>query len=142
MVKRKKIKKSNTGGDLAAEIKGLVSGLYYLSETDSEIFLFAGGKAEAVTREIILSQTKSANDLPVEEREFEEFFSRLTKIEDWFGDEEKETAEKFMALKELLKKKLKKLKVFKIGSIELDIYVVGLDSEGFLTGINTKAVET
>ena len=37
---------------------------------------------------------------------------------------------------------MKDLKVFKVGQIELDIYVVGLDSQGVLTGITTKAVET
>jgi len=45
-------------------------------------------------------------------------------------------------LKILLEKKLKELKVFKIGKIQLDIYVVGLDAESNLTGIQTKAVET
>jgi hypothetical protein len=32
--------------------------------------------------------------------------------------------------------------VFKVGRVELDIYVVGLDENGNLMGIKTKAVET
>lgn len=142
MSKKKKNKVEKQRSALVKEIEKLVSGLSYVSETDSEIFPFVGEKAEAVTKEIILTQTKNAADVAVEERNFEDFFSRLTKIEDWFGEEETEAARKFAVLKELLQKKLKDLKVFKIGEIELDVYAVGLDAENVLTGIKTKAVET
>jgi hypothetical protein len=142
MMGKKKNKRDKSKNRLREEIKNLVSGLYYTSETDSEIFPFVGEKAEAVTGEILLMQTKCKADIEVEERDFEEFFSRLIEIEDWFGDEEMEAAQKFRALKELLQKNLRDLKVFKIGTIELDIYAVGLDSENILTGIKTQAVET
>ncbi len=39
-------------------------------------------------------------------------------------------------------KNLRDLKVFKIGKIQIDVYVVGLDAEDNLLGIETKAVET
>jgi len=126
----------------ARQIKEAAQGLYYISETDAEILPFNGGEVKAVTKEEILSQTKSGTNLLVEERDFADFFTRLTEIQDWFGDEEKETAQKFVRLKELLEKNLKDLKVFKIGRIQLDIYVVGLDAESKLVGIKTKAVET
>ena len=142
MAERKKIKEIKVGKDLAKEIEELVSGLYYISETDSEIFLFVGEKAETVTKEILLEQAKCKVDSEVEEISFEKFFSRLTKIEDWFGEEEMETVRKFQSLKKMLKNNLKDLKVFKIGTIELDVYIVGLDLEGVLMGIKTKAVET
>ena len=124
------------------QIKRVAEGLSYISETDAEITPFAGEETEAVTKEEVLKQTKSAVDSPVEERGFAEFFARLTEIQDWFGDEEKKTAQKFVRLKELMEKNLKDLKVFKIGKIQLDIYVVGLNAESKLTGIKTKAVET
>jgi len=124
------------------QIKRVAEGLSYISETDAEITPFAGEETEAVTKEEVLKQTKSAVDSPVEERGFAEFFARLTEIQDWFGDEEKKTAQKFVRLKELMETNLKDLKVFKIGKIQLDIYVVGLNAESKLTGIKTKAVET
>lgn len=141
----KNIAKPNIKADennLAEKLKKTVEGLYYISETDAEISPFGGEKTEIVTKKEVLSQTKSAADSPVEERDFAEFFARLTEIQDWFGDEEKETAQKFARLKELLETNLNDLKVFKIGKIQLDVYVVGLDAEGKLTGIKTKAVET
>ena len=128
--------------ELADQIKNIVKDLWYMSETDAEIFAFIGNQTEAVTKDNLLTQISLPLDSSVEERDFTELFNRLTKMQDWFGDEEKETAEKFSALRNLLETNLKDLKVFKIGRIELDVFVVGLDAEGNLMGIQTKAVET
>lgn len=147
-MKKKRKKKINVmeekpqANSFVEKVQELSAGLYYISETDAEILPFEGTKAEAVTKENILIQTKSAPDAPVEERIFAEIFARLTAIKDWFGEEEKATAEKFSALQKFLEENLKDLKVFKIGKIQIDIYFVGLGAEGNLTGIQTKAVET
>lgn len=138
-------KKTKTVADnpgLSKRIEKIAKGLYYISESDAEISPFVGEKAADVTKETLLSQTKNKPDAPVEERNFEDFFNRLTKTEDWFGDEETKSAKKFGELKELLEENLKGLKVFKVGRIEIDIYVVGLDRQGNLAGIKTQAVET
>lgn len=124
------------------KVKELSEGLYYISETDAEILPFSGTKADSVTKEEILRQTKNALETPVEERDFAEIFARLTATEDWFGDEENALVEKFTALQKFLEENLKDLKVYKIGSIQLDVYFVGLNNEGILMGIQTKAVET
>lgn len=128
--------------NLAKQIEEIVKGLYYVSETDAEILPFVGVKSQTVSKEEILIQTKSESNAAIEERNFADFFARLTEIQDWFGDEEKQTAAKYTVLKNLLEKNLRELKVFKIGKIELDVYAVGLDAENILTGIRTKAVET
>ncbi|MDQ3750053.1 MAG: nuclease A inhibitor family protein [Acidobacteriota bacterium] len=128
--------------NLTEQIKIAVRGLYYISETDALIQPFVGKPARAVSKQEILSQTKKTADSTVEEKDFAGFFARLTEIQDWFGEEEKEMAQKFVQLKELLEKSLRDLKVFKIGEIQLDVYVVGLDAEDNLLGIETKAVET
>lgn len=128
--------------ELADQIKKNVKDLWYMSETDAEILPFIGNQMESVTKDNLLTQISLPLDSSVEERDFAELFNRLTKMQDWFGDEEKATAEKFSALRNLLETNLKDLKVFKVGRIELDVYVVGLDTESNLMGIQTKAVET
>jgi hypothetical protein len=145
---RKRKKMTISGGaekpkvNLSQQIKTAAEGLWYISETDAEIFPFTGSKADAVTKENLLAQIGKPPDTPVEERGFDEMLARFITIQDWFGDEEKATAEKFAALKSLLEKNLTSLKVFKVGKIEVDIYFVGLDAEGNLAGIQTKAIET
>ena len=86
----------------AEQIKKTAEGLYYISETDAEIFPFIGNKAEKITIEEVLKQTESAANAPVEERDSGEFFVRLTEVQDWFGDEETAVANKFAELKKLL----------------------------------------
>lgn len=127
---------------LKEQIKAATEGLYFMSETDAEIFPFFGAQAQSVTKEEILSQIKGSASTPVEEKSFAEFFARLTETQDWFGDEEKATAQKFVELKNLLESNLRDLKVFKVGKIQLDVYAVGIDAENNLLGIQTKAVET
>lgn len=127
---------------LVEQIENAVSGLYYMSEMDAEIFPFIGGKAELVNKETIFNQTQNFIDAQIEEKDFTQLFARLTEIQDWFGDEETATAEKYSRLRDLLVRNLRDLKVFKIGKIQIDIYVVGLDAENTLLGIKTKAVET
>ncbi len=145
---KKRKKKKNIIAELpkmnlfAEKIKELSAGLFYISETDAEILPFEGTQAEKVTRENILIQTNNLSDAPVEERDFAEIFARLTTIQEWFGEEEKAIAEKFSALQTFLQENLRDIKVFKIGKIQIDIYFVGLDSENYLKGIKTKAVET
>ena len=143
----KKIKKISSSAkpketSLIAKIENLCDGLFYISETDAVIVPFTGEKTEAVNGGVVLRQTGTAGDTPVEEVDFDVFFDRLTRIQDWFGERETKRAKKFGELKKLLAENLSELKVFKVGRIRLDIYVVGLDRDGRLAGVKTKAVET
>lgn len=136
------VKDASPSADLIAQITESAEGLFYISETDAEILPFAGASAEQVDREEMLKQINKPDDTAVEERTFSDFFARLTEIQDWYGDEEKENVKKFVRLKEVLENNVRDLKVFKIGKIELNVYVVGLDAENTFLGIQTKAVET
>lgn len=143
MPRRKRKKQSEqTENDLTKQIAQAVKGLSYMSESDAPVEVFKGSTTDAVTQENLLSQIGKTDNPPVKQQNFEDFFAPLTELQDWYGDEEKESAAKYSALRDLLKDNLKDLAVFKIGSIELDVYAVGLDAQSLLTGIKTKAVET
>ena len=147
MAKRKKMIENAAGNDLSEKefiekIKEITEGLYYMSESDAEIHPFMGNKVEMITDEELLKENKSPDETPIEKKEFNDFFTYLTEFQDWFGDEERNTARKFGELKELLENNLKRLQVYKIGRIELDVYVVGLNCESKIAGVKTKAIET
>jgi len=127
---------------LASRLESACDGLIFISETDTPITPFGGGPANEITSQIILEQTGRSPNEPVEERDFDEFFDRLTTIREWYGEEEKARAKKFLELYTLLKESLQDRKVFRIGRIRLDIYAVGRDQQGRLVGISTHAVET
>lgn len=128
--------------NLLEEIKKASEGLYYISETDAEIRPFDGGKSETVTGAEILERTESEPGAMIEERDFDEFFRRLVKTEDWYDEEDLVNVRRFICLKKLLEENLHDLRVFRIGEIQIKIYVVGIDAESNLSGIQTEAVET
>lgn len=139
MPRRKKITKNQTLNEQIAEI---IAGLIYMSEVDAKIIPFSGRQTDSVTAESLLQQIGRTSDIRIEEKDFNEFFAPLVKIQKWYGEDERKMTENFIRLKELLKENLINKKVFRLGKIEIDIYVVGLDGENFLRGIQTKAVET
>lgn len=94
------------------------------------------------TADDVLKNSKRESGTMVEEISLEKFFSRATKIEDWYEEEEKESAQKFSGLQKLLESNLKNIKVFRVGEIEIDVYVVGIDEDGNLAGLKTTVVET
>jgi hypothetical protein len=125
------------GEKLLDEITKSTTGLTYISETDAAIepFFAARDKEKNIFNRIAGHQLR-------EEREASEFFSRLTKIRDWFGPREIARAKRFALLEKLLAENLHDIKAIRIGRINIDIYVVGRDADENLVGIKTKAVET
>ena len=135
-------KNNNFSDDLANQIERACADLIYISETDAPVTSFVGGPAANVNVETILAQTNLPTNTPVEEIDARAFFSRLTKTERWHTDADRERTKKFLELQTLLEEYLGDLKVFKIGRIRIDIYIVGIDQHGHLLGIKTQAVET
>lgn len=133
---------NSSSDNLAKQIEAAAENLSYMSETDAEIELFRGKTMPTLDKARLLAQIGGKTDSPVEEKDFADFFARLTEIQDWYGDEEKEATRKFARLREVLQANLRELKVFKVGKVDLDIYAVGLDENDVLLGIVTKAVET
>lgn len=133
---------NKNSGELFHEIERVCEGLIYISETDAPVLAFAGEPADTVSANVILQQTGLPADSPIEERDFVGFFERLTAHKDWHGEIETARAKKFLELQKLLEENIRELKVFRVGHRRLDIFAVGIDKDGRLTGISTKAVET
>ncbi len=70
------------------------------------------------------------------------FFRDVTTEEDWHDAEEKEEVLKFRQLVQTLKKTVKDIRVFKVGKVEADVYIVGRTESGDWAGLKTKVVET
>ncbi|MBX7173674.1 MAG: nuclease A inhibitor family protein [Pyrinomonadaceae bacterium] len=140
--RKKKVALEEQANTLNEQIAETVAGLVYMSESDAPIIAFAGQQADSVTSETVLLQIGKSNDLKIEVNGFDDFFAPLIKMQKWFGEDERKMTEKFVQLKELLKTNLIQKKVLRIGKKEIDIFVVGLDSENILRGIQTKATET
>ncbi len=63
-------------------------------------------------------------------------------MEDWHGSEEKAQVKKYQNLQKVLQQQLRDVKVWNVGKVEVDIFVVGSTSDGAIASIKTKSVET
>jgi hypothetical protein len=120
-----------------------VKGLIYLSESDApfEVVYWPGNK-KPLTPESISKLSGSKPGAPVAVISVKDFFEPLTEAEDWHEAEEKALVKKYQGLQETLRQQLTNLQIFKVGQVNVDVYLVGLTAEGDIAGVKTKAVET
>jgi Nuclease A inhibitor-like protein len=115
--------------------------LLYPSESDEPFEPVSWG---SVTGELSPARVRQAVGAgpgkKVEEIALEEFFKSLTqRIE---GAPEEEDPGKFKALQAVVNQHLQDTKVFRVGSVNIDVYVVGKSVDGEWVGLKTKAIET
>jgi hypothetical protein len=134
---------NKTSSDIVDALKKASDGLQFMSESDYpfEAFLWEGQAKEPLTVEKLIQQTGHSQDTPVEVVNLNDFFRVATQEPDWYGPEEKETATKYQNLVETLESHLCEIQVYRVGTIEIDVYVVG-KANGDLIGLSTKVVET
>lgn len=128
------------GRVLLEKIAALTGGLTYISEIDAPVEPVNAGPASLVA--VGYLDKNADRSVGVRQTTSKEFFSRLTAQKEWFGPDEQRSARRFADLERLLEENLRDLTTFRVGHIQIDIYVVGLDADKDLIGIKTKAVET
>ena len=72
----------------------------------------------------------------------DQFFAIATAEEDWHDEEERETVQRFQNLVNFLKQNLWQLQIYRVGSTNIDAYIVGVTPSGEWAGLATKLVET
>ena len=85
---------------------------------------------------------KYALEIPIQTTSLARFFQSVTKEEPWHNDQERRTIKRFQELVTEIKNHLQNLQVYRVGKIELDVYILGRTKEGKLVGLTTKVVET
>ena len=112
-----------------SEVSELIKDLWWCSEIDESWKLEIADNL----KEIKLDKAKTID--------LENFFSKATQSQSWYAEEENKQVEQYRALVQWLKTNLTDLRVYKIGDVNIDIYVTGrLDGRSIV--LRTKAVET
>jgi hypothetical protein len=91
------------------------------------------------SRDTILSSTGKDAATPVEAISADDFFAPFTEERE---GEDPSDAKRFQALKELLSKELTDLRVLRVGSADIDVYILGRHASGEWLGLKTRVVET
>lgn len=135
---------SETALEITASLQAAIAGLQWISESEYP-FKTVDWSESAVadlTNEKLLELTQHPLTTPVETQDLDSFFELATQQQDWHNAQEIETVHQYRSLVQTLKQHLRDLKVYKIGMVNLDIYIIGKTSSGALMGLATQSVET
>jgi len=124
-------------------LRAACAGLSFPSERDQplEAFAWADAGTELDARSL-LRRLGLPPDAPVERVEPDAFFEIAVADQDWHGEAERNDARRFRRLVDILKGALSGLRVFRVGRVEIDAYVVGRTTRGDWAGVRTKLIET
>ena len=116
------------------QLRKATARLLYPSESDYplDIFHWDLGESETSARELVVRACKPRAD-KIEEVSLDAFFTELAGVPD---------AEQFRELRHLLESDLTNLQVFRVGEIEIHIYIVGRTRSNNWIAVHTVSIET
>jgi len=119
---------------LMQSIQEATAGLLFPSESDYPLEAYTFGPEEP-TAAALLRARGLAPETPVEETTVASFFEGLTEGED-------DGSGRFRALVDLLERELTDLRVYRVGKVDIEAFVLGRHPSGTWLGVTTKLVET
>ena len=124
------------------QLKQASQGLLWLSESDYPFEIVYWQEENLTITEKLLQNSKNNGDKTIETISLESFFKSATRKQDWHDRAEKEEVDRYQALVKLLQEKLTDVKVYRVGEIEIDVYILGKTESGAICGLSTKVIET
>ncbi|AFZ56858.1 nuclease A inhibitor family protein [Anabaena cylindrica FACHB-243] len=124
------------------QLKKATDGLLMMSESEYPFEVILWEEKEPLTTPKILQLKNHPQDSPIEEVELEYFFRNCAFEKEWHNEIQKEEVKKFQILLQSLKNNLNEIKVYRVGTISIDVYIIGKTSDKNSAGISTKVVET
>jgi hypothetical protein len=115
-------------------------GLVMPSESEYPFEIFTWKNVE-LTPEKILELTNYPPATSIEEVELDYFFRNVAGEKDWHDKIQKENVAKFKNLVQVIKDNLADIRVYRISTIEVNVYIVGKTNDG-VAGLATKVIET
>lgn len=149
--------------ELIEQLERLTTGLLWLSESDypwqivswedlpenqaveedsEEAIAQQTAQIKAQIKNRLITINPEQNSTQIEERELEDFFQGVTTSEEWYREEELAECKRYQDLVNFLKNSLKVVKVYRLGKVEVKVYVMGQTPNGNILGIETISVET
>jgi hypothetical protein len=132
--------KSDDG--LLAESAEATDGLMMMSESDYPFVPFRWNTGTEITPESLRALAQESAASPVTEQNIDEFFRAVTSEPDWKGADDLKLARRYQSLVRLLKENLAELKVYRVGAVNISVYIIGRSNNGTWLGLSTKVIET
>ncbi len=117
--------------------------LLYTSESDAPFETIRWpSRAMALAPDDVLKLVGKPAGTPIVERSLADFFQDLTRDEDWHDAEARATVERYRRLQRIFSDRLSSARVYDVGEVNVDVYLVGRSPASEWIGLKTAAVET
>jgi len=126
------------------ELQQASEGLLFRSESDYPFEIVDMGRADHLNPSPaqLLEMLARPLDTPSETVELPYFFRNMTRVRPEHSDAMRQEAERFQALERLIQDKLKDVKVIRLGSVNVEAFILGSTPQGRLVGLKTRLIET
>jgi Nuclease A inhibitor-like protein len=119
-------------------LQALVTDLTWMSESDYPFEVSQLPDREAPTIEALQAEHAT----PVEEISLQDFFAPAVQPQDWHEEADRQRTQRFQTLLQWLEQHLSDVRVYRFGTIEIDILIIGKTEAGTWLKLSTKAIET
>ena len=131
-----------TDEQVLGELERATAGLLFMSEADYPFrTVRLAGPAEPSPHRL-REMAGAPADAPVAAQSLEEFFRVAAAEQEWKGERERAEARRYQALARLLKENLADLRVWRVGAVNIAVFVFGRGDSGNWLGLSTRVVET
>ncbi len=127
---------------IIAALTAAAEGLLVPSEQDAALELFRWPQREQLTPARLVAALGLPPATPVETRTLDSFFAPLTRTHPALAPEEQAQAARFATLRDLIVAHLSDPLVYRVGSVEISLLLLGRLPDGQLAGFRTSVVET
>ena len=115
--------------------------LLWSSESDYPFEIVTWSQGTQLTPEALVGDSDDANP-EIESMTLIDLFAPILAIEDWYEAAELAQVDRYTNLLHAIDTNLADVQVFRVGEVEMAIYIVGKTPAGDLVGLKTHVVET
>lgn len=129
--------------EIIQKLEQASNGLLMMSESDYPftVVSWEGAAQETLTPDKVLDLTAHPQDTLVEIVDIDHFFRNCVVEKEWHDEQQQQDVKKFQELVNSLKSELTDIKVYRVGTINIDVYILGKNANDLL-GVSTQLVET
>ncbi len=130
-----------SGAEIYDRLRQITRDLLWMSESDYPFEVITWKRGSQMNPTALFPEIKS-DEISIETVTLTDFFARAIAIEDWYEAEELAQVDRYQELLHAIESNLADVQVFRVGEVEITIYIVGKTTTGDLVGLKTKAIET
>jgi Nuclease A inhibitor-like protein len=132
---------SVTTAEIIDRLTQATTDLLWSSESDCPWEIVTWAQGTEITP-ITLFGDLDVAELAIESMLLADLFAPVITVEDWYEEAELAIVDRYKALLATIEANLSAVQVFRIGEIEVAIYIVGKTPTGDIIGLKTHSIET